>query len=92
MNKNNIIDTIYKKKVDIENCGKIIESVQENSSYTIEINFTTKNWKQIFGQENKIEISKVLLIKILEQIKEEQEKQLDNTINMLVEIKEKNGE
>lgn len=90
--KNQIIDTIYKKKVDIENCEKIIESVQENSSYTIEINFTTKNWKQIFGQENKIEISKVLLIKILEQIKEEQEKQLDNTINMLVEIKEKNGE
>ncbi len=90
--KNQIIDTIYEMKTNIENCEKIIERVQENSSNNIEIKFTTNSWQQLLGIENKIEISKVLLTKILEQIKEEQEKDLDNMIGMLHKRKGKNNE
>lgn len=90
--KNQIIDTIYEMKTNIENCEKIIERVQENSSNNIEIKFTTNSWQQIFGIENKIEISKALLIKILEQIKEEQEKDLDSMIGILHKRKGENNE
>lgn len=87
-----IIDTIYEMKTNIETCKETIERVQENSSNNIEIKFTTNSWKQIFGKENKIGISKVLLTKILEQIKEEQEKDLDNMIGMLHKRKGENNE
>lgn len=90
--KNQIIDTIYEMKTNIENCEKIIERVQENNSNNIEIKFTTNSWQQLLGIENKIEISKVLLTKILEQIKEEQEKDLDNMIGMLHKRKGENNE
>lgn len=87
-----IIDAIYEMKTNIETCKEIIESVQANSSNNIEIKFTTNSWQQIFGKENKIKISKVLLTKILEQIKEEQEKDLDNMIGMLHKRKGENNE
>lgn len=87
-----IIDAIYAMKTNIETCKETIERVQENSSNNIEIKFTTNSWQQIFGIENKIEISKVLLTKILEQIKEEQEKDLDNMIGMLHKRKGENNE
>lgn len=87
-----IIDTIYEMKTNIETCKETIERVQENSSNNIEIKFTTNSWRQIFGKENKIEISKVLLTKILEQIKEEQEKDLDNMIGILHKRKGENNE
>lgn len=90
--KNQIIDTIYEMKTNIENCEKIIERVQENSSNNIEIKFTTNSWQQLLGIENKIEISKILLTKILEQIKEEQEKDLDNMIGMLHKRKGEDNE
>lgn len=87
-----IIDAIYEMKTNIETCKETIERVQENSSNNIEIKFTTNSWQQIFGIENKIEISKVLLTKILEQIKEEQEKDLDDMIGMLHKRKGENNE
>ncbi len=87
-----IIDTIYEMKTNIETCKETIERVQENSSNNIEIKFTTNSWKQIFGKKYKIEISKVLLTKILEQIKEEQEKDLDNMIGILHKRKGENNE
>lgn len=87
-----IIDVIYEMKTNIETCKEIIERIQKNSSNNIEIKFTTNSWHQIFGIENKIEMSKVLLTKILEQIKEEQEKDLDNMIGILHKRKGENNE
>lgn len=87
-----IIDAIYEMKTNIETCKEIIERVQKNSSNNIEIKFITNSWQQIFGKENKIKISKVLLTKILEQTKEEQEKDLDNMIGILHKRKGENNE
>ena len=86
-----IIDTIYELKRDINVCKEMIERVQHHDKEDIKLSFETVNWKHILGQRNEIELSKYLLIEILEQIAEEQQDQVDKMLNILAKKVKKNG-
>lgn len=86
-----IIDTIYELKRDISSCKEMIERVQDHNKENIKLSFETENWKYIFGQKNEIELSKHLLIEILEKIEEEQKKQVNEMLNILAKKVEENG-
>lgn len=80
-----IIDAIYELKRDINVCKEMIERVQHHNKEDIKLSFETSNWQHILGQRNEIELSKYLLIKILEQIEEEQQDQVNEMLNILAE-------
>lgn len=92
-----IINTIYELKRDVNVCKEMIERVQHHNKENIKLSFETENWKHIFRQKNEIELSKYLLIKILEKIEELKEngywnylekRDLETTIDILQELLE----
>ena len=86
-----IINTIYELKRDVNVCKEMIERVQHHNKENIKLSFETENWKHIFGQQNEIELSKYLLIKILEKIEEKQQKEVNEMLNILAKKVKENG-
>ena len=86
-----IINTIYELKRDVNVCKEMIERVQHHNKESIKLSFETENWKHIFGQKNEIELSKYLLIKILEKIEEKQQEEVNEMLNILAKKVKENG-
>ena len=78
-----LIDRIYKKKIDIENCDETAKDLLENGTKYITVKFDTWGLKHPFGKGHEIKILTSSLISIVDSDRAEMREEYNNMLNIL---------
>lgn len=83
-----LIDRIYEKKIDIEECNETLKDLLENGTKYITVRFDTWGLKHPFGKGHEIKIPTNRLADFVRLGRDKMKEEYDNMLNILKEGKD----